>query len=132
VNCKTGGEEWNDIHIVVVSSASEKNPCRSVTAEMSPHYRPEMWTADNVDTLKGTKVRFTGPLFFDSSHQRCRAQSGGSFRKSVTGAHLRMGEIHPVYSLEVCEADSCSASSDAGWIPFEEYIGGFTERTEEP
>jgi hypothetical protein len=129
VNCKTGGQEFNDIHIVVASSPTEKNMCKTVTAEMTPHLRPEVWTADNLDKLQGTKVRFTGHLFFDSAHNPCKQLAEGSFQKA-SPARISVWEVHPVYSLDVCEAASCAADSDAGWTSFEEFIGAMDE--EEP
>ena len=36
-------------------------------------------------------------------------------------------EIHPVYALDVCDADSCAADREDGWITFEEFIGAMDE-----
>lgn len=131
VNCKHGGQEWNDIHIVIASKPTEKNMCRTVTAEMVPHFRPEVFTPDNLDMLEGIKVRFTGSMFFDSAHTPCRLLADGSFKKA-SPARISVWEIHPVYALDVCDAASCVADKAAGWIPFEEYVGGLMEETEEP
>jgi len=130
VNCKRGGQEWNDIHIVIASDPNEKNFCKTITAEMSPHLRPEIWNPENLELLEGTKVRFTGSLFFDSSHSPCRMQANGTFKKA-SPARISVWEIHPVYALDVCDAPSCAANSDDGWLPFEEYVGGLMEEEEE-
>ncbi|HYS55989.1 MAG TPA: hypothetical protein VER58_19690 [Thermoanaerobaculia bacterium] len=122
VNCGHAGNEWNDVHIVIGADPNESNFCNSVTAEMSPHFRPEIWTPDDLDNLKGTMVRFTGQLFFDSAHAPCRLRSNGTWKKS-SPARLSVWEIHPVYSLDVCDAASCSADSENGWIPFEQFVG---------
>ena len=43
VNCKRPDQESNDIHIVLGQTAEEKDECNSVTAEMSPQFRPAVW-----------------------------------------------------------------------------------------
>jgi hypothetical protein len=42
VNCKLHGKESNDIHIMLGQSTSAP-ACSTVTAEMSPHFRPAAW-----------------------------------------------------------------------------------------
>ena len=42
VNCKTGGQLFNDVHIELVDTPGEDDDCQSVPAEMSPHLRPEI------------------------------------------------------------------------------------------
>jgi len=58
VNCKTKGVPNNDFHIPLVNptepTARNLPECTSITAEMSPHFRP---------------VRVTGQLFYDNSHE---------------------------------------------------------------
>jgi hypothetical protein len=73
VNCKLTDREDNDIHIDIVQTP-RANPCRSVTAEMIPHSRPETWTPKNLNRLHDERlpVRVTGHLFFDSSHNPAR------------------------------------------------------------
>jgi hypothetical protein len=70
VNCKITGAESKDVHIELVKMASEDDACNSVTAEMSPHLRPESWT-DLPGLAIKRPVRITGPLFFDGSHRPC-------------------------------------------------------------
>src|SRR5579864_2861980 len=50
VNCKISGSAHSDIHIVLVDPASggrSQDECSSVTAEMSPHFRPAAWSQLN-------------------------------------------------------------------------------------
>jgi len=42
VNCNGAKEEDNDIHIAFGAQPSTKE-CNSITAEISPHYRPASW-----------------------------------------------------------------------------------------
>ena len=108
VNCKNSLLEWNDIHVALVDTSSAKE-CSSVTAEIIPHFRPDVWERFDSDTctaphvakplpVKGIRVRITGQLFFDGSHTAtpCGETAGGGnpIRRSVW-------EIHPVYAIEV-------------------------------
>src|SRR5262249_34588776 len=71
VNCHDTGEEDNDVH-VDLGKKHDDPPCSSVTAEISPHFRPDIWF-DIVDQDFGDRpLRFTGPLFFDASHTPCK------------------------------------------------------------
>jgi hypothetical protein len=117
VNCKTGGEASNDIHIELVKTADEDDACKSVTAEMSPHFRPESWSS--LPDLKIVRpVRLTGALFFDGSHRPCTATSRPSPKR------ISVWEIHPVYQFEVCKFNSrsrCKATADDVWIPLDQW-----------
>jgi len=117
VNCNTGGPLFNDIHIELVDTSGEDDACQSVTAEMSPHQRPETWTALPSIPIK-RQVRVTGPLFFDGSHRACHDNVRPSpNRKSVW-------EIHPVYQFEVCKNKppaTCKVDEDASWIPLDQW-----------
>ena len=46
-NCNVDGDEMNDMHLVLISSSDRENTreCTSVTAEISPHFRPDNGTA---------------------------------------------------------------------------------------
>jgi len=115
VNCKDLTLAGNDIHIALVESSDQVTAwqsgtrarksqieCTSVTAEIIPHFRPELWNRfDSNETtgplvggfpVGGIKVRITGQLFFDASHDPagCRPP----LRRSSW-------EIHPVYKIEV-------------------------------
>lgn len=127
VNCQTAGQEFNDIHIVL-GQTPDDDPCRSVTAEMSPHFRPDMWTPDVLDKLAGRPLRFTGQLFFDASHKPC----SNGHRSSPPRRSLF--EIHPVYAVDVCRAvvpssdkaawlQQCESASDDNWVSLQAWVG---------
>jgi hypothetical protein len=126
VNCNTPGAEDNDIHIVLGESP-EADTCDSVTAEISPHFRPEQWTPDALNRLAGRPLRFTGPLFFDASHTPCT--SG----RRANPPRRSLFEIHPVYSVDVCKhvpsgngaanAAQCDASDDSQWVSLQLWTG---------
>jgi hypothetical protein len=131
VNCKRPDNASNDIHTVVVEDPAKVVPkpteaeeCASATAEISPHFRPDLWTPDMLMQKDKTifkdfdryKVRFTGQLFFDASHTPCKGGKGANPRRST------IWEIHPVYAIEVCTLGlSCSVDSDVGWQSLEEF-----------
>jgi hypothetical protein len=123
VNCHDLTLEGNDIHIALVESAAlverfkrgdRRVECGSVTAEIIPHFRPDVWnrfdshprTAPAVRGLpvEGLHVRITGQLFFDASHNP--ANCAAPRRRSSW-------EIHPVYAIEV--------KYGAGFISFVEW-----------
>src|SRR5271169_5233466 len=108
VNCNMSGNPPNDIHIVLMSSATDTDECHSTTAEMSPHYRPTNWTPDKLNAL-GKPVRIKGQLFYDNSHAICTASSSPNPKRAS------LWEIHPVYSIEVCKSadlNECRNSTD--------------------
>jgi len=119
VNCNIPGDSTNDIHIVLVQSPND-DPCLSTTAEMIPHFRPEGWTADNVDSVREHPVRVRGTLFYDDAHKPC----SGSSRPSPN--RISVWEIHPVYSLDVCSKEDltqCQSSTDpADWSSLEDWL----------
>lgn len=117
VNCKLGGRENNDIHIVLAESKSISNFCTSITAEMSPHFRPEDWDSGVLEDL-GRPVRLTGQLFFDGSHVPCRPGNPAS------PARVSVWEIHPIYQVDVCRNTSlsgCPFDDEAKWVPLNEF-----------
>lgn len=117
VNCKLRGKENNDIHIMLGQSTSAA-ACDTVTAEMSPHFRPLAW-----DQLPGLNlrvpVRITGQLFFDGSHRPCKNGTGPNpQRESVW-------EMHPLYAIDVCSnatLANCSATNDSVWTPLDQWL----------
>lgn len=118
VNCKKRGRESNDIHIVLDESKSVTDFCHTVTAEMSPHFRPEDWDSGVLQEL-GRPVRLTGQLFFDGSHGPCRPGHPASPKRAS------VWEIHPVYRVDVCRNTSiagCSAHDESKWIPLDEFV----------
>jgi len=107
VNCKKKGAENNDIHIELTDKKKEEDVCQRISAEISPHYRPEAWNVDNLSEIeeKKIKIRITGQLFFDASHGACPDNEDG-YRASSW-------EIHPVYKVEVYVSKQ--------WIDFHEW-----------
>jgi hypothetical protein len=80
--------------------------CKSVVAEMTPHYRPDEWKWTNFRDMEHFYVRVTGQLFFDGSHKPCSQGSALSGHP----ARATVWEIHPVYRFEICEYDECPGS----------------------
>jgi len=131
VNCNGSKEEDNDIHIAFGVLPSTKE-CNSVTAEISPHYRPASWNEIGhfekwnpktkkydpnpsiASRLQAHAYRITGQLFFDASHPPCPCGTAcNPIRASVW-------EIHPVYNIEVCKSgSSCDENTDADWMAFD-------------
>jgi len=129
VNCETPGVATNDFHIPLVDP-TRKNPralaeCTSVTAEMSPHFRPAAWSEIDLKTPVKNPVRVTGPLFYDDSHVPCTMVNG-----KLTGPgpqRISLWEIHPVYAFDVCTSTDpaqCDvASTDPGiWTPYDQWV----------
>ena len=138
VNCNGGTEELNDVHIAFGAQANTQE-CDSVTAEISPHYRPASWneighyeiwnsvtkkyTPDPAmdARLKSLPYRVTGQLFFDASHSVCPCGTNCSPSRSS------LWEIHPVYNIEVCKAGSpCDENNDADWLAFDTWWKSLT------
>lgn len=126
VNCGQSGIENNDIHIVLGQSPvspgqklTEAQECASVTAEISPHYRPNAWTADNLNKNNAHLYRFTGQLFFDAAHRPCSGSVGAAPRR------VAIWEIHPVYAVDICLAtnNNCSVDNETGWVSLSDYVG---------
>ncbi len=118
VNCKQGGADNNDIHIVLGQNSPTDDECSSVTAEMSPHFRPAVWTPTILNQHNAHLYRFTGQLFFDASHRPCSGGKGSPKRSSLW-------EIHPVYLVDICTDahNNCKVDSDENWISLAEQEG---------
>jgi hypothetical protein len=114
VNCNLSGDIDNDVHVPLLAKPGE-NECTSVTAEISPHYRPNAWTPGNLNK-QTMPVRITGQLLFDAEHKPCtKTKVEEPKRQSVW-------EIHPVYKVELCTAKSasgCVATDDSVWTPLQ-------------
>jgi hypothetical protein len=133
VNCDLGGDTNNDIHLTLRTTpglilkrpAGTTDPrCNSVSAEVSPHFRPDTWdklaSASSNATFKKYPLRITGSLTFDAEHKPCT--SG----KPASGSPVRISvwEIHPVYSVDVCKFTTlakCDPSKDSAWTPFDKF-----------
>ncbi len=131
VNCNGGKVPDNDVHIAF-GSQPDAQECESVTAEITPHYRPDSWNeighfeTYNSKTKKYTPnpamaarlqshpYRVTGQLFFDASHQPCPCN------KACTPVRASVWEIHPIYNLEVCKSGTaCDENTDTDWLAFD-------------
>lgn len=106
VNCHLTGDSDSDVHIPLVETKGDAE-CTSVTAEISPHFRPTSWTPSNLNKLTAP-VRITGQLFFDASHKPC---ANG---KTENPQRRAVWEIHPVYSIDV-------QGTDGEWIPLDQF-----------
>ena len=138
VNCNGGTEAENDVHIALVANPNAEE-CQSVTAEISPHFRPDSWNEIGHDEkydsatkqytpdpaidarLKAQPFRITGQLFFDASHSVCPCGT------HCTPVRASLWEIHPVYAIEVCRAgSSCDENNDSDWLAFDKWWNSLT------
>ena len=133
VNCNLSGDENNDIHLTLrtVPGLIPKRPagttdprCNSVSAEVSPHFRPASWnklaSASSNTLFAKNPLRVTGALTFDAEHKPC---SNG---KPAPGSPVRISvwEIHPVYAVDVCKFTTlarCKVTDESAWTPFDRY-----------
>lgn len=124
VDCDNAELDWNDIHIALIAADDGNiDECTTVTAEISPHYRPAAWSRfhdglnEDVEAsipgllygrvIRGRgredrplRVRLTGPLFYDASHRPC-VFSGGKVTERHSPERRSIWEIHPIYRIEV-------------------------------
>lgn len=135
VNCNLNGDENNDIHLtlrqtpglILKRPATLPDPrCNSISAEVSPHFRPAAWNKlaapSSNPTFTQYPLRITGALTFDAEHKPCL--NG----KPAPGSPVRISvwEIHPVYAVDVCKFTAlsrCTANSKTAWVPFDQYTG---------
>lgn len=116
-----------DMHLVLVSSWDrDRAPeCSSVTAEVPPHYRPDVWDGETLLSALSHPLRITGQLMYDASHRPC---SGDPLTPgSRTPARISSWEIHPVYAIDVCKKkslNSCKADDDSAWTPLDQWQEG--------
>jgi hypothetical protein len=117
VNCKKAGRENNDIHILLDESPKVKNFCHTVTAEISPHFRPVDWDTGVLNELN-RPVRLTGQLFFDGSHVACKPG------RKANPPRASVWEIHPIYQVDVCKnatIAACPVDDSSAWISIHEF-----------
>lgn len=131
VNCKVLGTAQNDIHIVLMPLDNPTgNECESVTAEMTPHFRPDAWATLDLKTPTKNQVRVTGQLFYDDAHSPCTKDASGNWQKA-SPARRAVWEIHPVYQLEVCRSSAgCSANDSSQWVAYDKWIAQTGAQTE--
>jgi hypothetical protein len=124
VNCDKPGFVNNDIHIPLVQNPAD-DECFSVTAEMSPHFRPEAWSQIDAKTPVNRLVRITGPLFYDSSHTPCKFDAGKRITVRNKPNRLSLWEIHPVYAIEVCNTKAgtdCRVGDKTNWLAYDKWV----------
>jgi hypothetical protein len=113
-------DAFHDIHISLVKDeeSTHGDECESVVVEMSPHHRPELWSAASLKKVAGkhARVRATGQLFFDSSHTRCVDGA----RVGSDPARFTNWEIHPIYKFEVCQSGDCTVAKN--WLSLEDWL----------
>lgn len=125
-NCEGTKKDETDMHLVLISSSDRENTpeCSSVTAEISPHFRPDVWDGQELLAANAHPLRFTGQLFYDAAHRPCSgspAQPGAS-----APARVSSWEIHPVYGIDVCKKRSlrsCKADDESAWTPLDKWPG---------
>jgi len=121
VNCSGTGQENNDIHVDMMRQTEGHEPaCRSITVEISPHFRPPHWERDRLMEVKAHPVRVTGHLFFDASHKPCESDTDPTNPKRIS-----LWEIHPVYAIDVCvngTLASCPDANDSKWIALDKWV----------
>ena len=125
VNCKKGGQASNDIHVELAQQHNQQ-ACRTITAEIIPHFRPKEWEVGQLNQIRDRlPVRITGHLLFDAAHRPC---DGDTPRESLKRAST--WEIHPVYAIDVCvntTIASCQANNDAKWVPLHTWVNSEQE-----
>lgn len=135
VNCKIGGKGLvgtsdNDIHISIGLTqltqipAATADRCQSLTAEISPHFRPAVWekiaAPASRQIFQTHPVRITGTLMMDAEHVPC---VNGTIR-SGNPVRISVWEIHPVYAIDVCkntDLKACGVADASVWTPFDKY-----------
>ena len=139
-NCGTkngSAKDVTDMHVVLIASRPSvpccstteqktdeckrlAEECKSVTAEISPHFRPVQWDESTIcSAARHHPLRFTGQLMYDAAHRPCSGGSGAPARVSSW-------EIHPVYGIDVCTKKSlkdCKADNGLVWKALNEWHG---------
>jgi len=129
VNCKERGADANDIHMDLLRRPNEGElACRSITAEISPHFRPSFWEVPKLRLLRQRPVRMTGQLFFDGSHKPCKHD-----QDTINPKRASVWEIHPVYAIDVCLHDTLQACTVKGqhWTPLDKWLNKEQEEDDE-
>src|SRR5262249_49728773 len=135
-NVNKTAEDANDLHLVLIRYIPQHASCckptkhppaecktakeesrehKSVTAEISPHFRPDEWNVDRLCKVATEHpLRLKGQLMYDASH---RLGVGHPYRVSNW-------EIHPVYAVDVCTEKSlsaCKADNNLVWKPLDQW-----------
>jgi len=127
VNCHRKGHATADIHLNLSEEPLELTKankvaelCKTVSAEIIPHYRPAFLEVDQLTLVQDFPVKITGQLFFDGSHKACN----GSHVKVGDPARISVWEIHPVYKIEVCserDLSACDPNDKSKWTTLDKW-----------
>jgi hypothetical protein len=125
--CPRGGSAAATNPTGAQAAAAKGKPdlrCNSITAEISPHFRPAVWdkfdSAPYRPVFQKYPVRITGTLLFDAAHRPCT----NSIPSAGNPVRISVWEIHPVYAIDVCRYTTlarCKAGDQSAWIPFDQY-----------
>lgn len=123
-NCLGSTKEATDIHVVLINNSNRDDTpeCQSVTAEISPHSRPDKWDSHTLLLAQAHPFRFTGQLMYDAAHRPC---SGDPLKPAAMAPkRISSWEIHPVYDIDVCKKKSlqnCKADDPDAWTPLSDW-----------
>jgi hypothetical protein len=127
VNCHRKGHANADIHLNLSEGPVDLTKtnkvaelCKTVSAEIIPHYRPASMEVDQLALAQDFPVKITGQLFFDGSHKPC----SGSHVTAGDPARISVWEIHPVYKIEVCserDLDACDPNDKSKWTNLDKW-----------
>jgi hypothetical protein len=104
-NCNLKGDDNNDFHLVTGHKKTTAED-DSVTAEITPRFRPDGWTLTKLQQLAKQKafVRIAGYLMLDTQHLN-----------SDSPARVTDWEIQPVMSMQVCTGTVTSCKAGNNW-----------------
>src|SRR5690242_17484861 len=87
------------IHISITETANDTE-FKGIVVEMIPQDRPDNWTSQNLQTLRGKVLLIEGALLYDNMHF-----VNADENNPLAGQPKRFSlwEIHPITSLKVCK-----------------------------
>jgi hypothetical protein len=125
-NCEETKKDSVDLHLVLIQTSDREHAeeCTSVTAEISPHARPQNWDGETLLSANHHPLRLTGQLMYDAAHRPCFGDPPAP--RSGAPARVSSWEIHPVYGIDICKKRSlrsCKAGDESVWIPLDQWPG---------
>lgn len=104
-NCNLKEDENNDFHLVTGHKKTTPED-DSITAEITPRFRPDGWTLTKLQKLAKDKafVRLTGYLMLDTQHLN-----------SNSPARVTDWELHPLTAMQVCTGSITSCKAGNNW-----------------
>jgi hypothetical protein len=117
VNCNLKSETNSDIHISV-TERKNGSEFDGIVVEMIPQDRPDNWTSNRVEKLRGKVLLIEGGLLYDNFHF-----ANGDANNPLRGQPKRFSlwEIHPITSVKVCENSAvgqCDPDRTSDWKDF--------------